>query len=55
MEHFLEYLRNLCEENDGVLQPAYRINGDSEATERELVHQLYTRRRTTSTARWSWR
>ena len=38
MERFLEYLRNLCEERDGVLQPAYRINGDSEATERELTH-----------------
>ena len=38
MEHFLEYLRNLAEERGGVLQPAYRINGDSEATERELEH-----------------
>ena len=38
MEHFLEYLRNLCEERGGVLQPAYRINGDSEAAERELSH-----------------
>ena len=38
MEHFLEYLRNLAEENGGVLQPAYRINGDSEAGERELTH-----------------
>jgi GH15 family glucan-1,4-alpha-glucosidase len=38
MELFLEYLRNLSEENESVLQPAYRINGDSEATERELDH-----------------
>jgi GH15 family glucan-1,4-alpha-glucosidase len=38
MELFLEYLRNLCEENENVLQPAYRINGDSEATERELEY-----------------
>ena len=38
MELFLEYLRNLCEERGGVLQPAYRINGDSEAAERELEH-----------------
>ena len=38
MEHFLEFLRNLCEERGGVLQPAYRINGDSSATERELEH-----------------
>ena len=28
MEIFLEFLRNLCEQRDGVLQPAYRINGD---------------------------
>jgi GH15 family glucan-1,4-alpha-glucosidase len=38
MEHFLEYLRNLCEERGGVLQPAYRINGDSRAEERILEH-----------------
>jgi GH15 family glucan-1,4-alpha-glucosidase len=38
MERFLEYLRNLCEERDGVLQPAYRINGDSDAEERILEH-----------------
>ncbi len=38
MELFLEYLRNLCEERDGVLQPAYRINGDSHAEERILEH-----------------
>ena len=38
MELFLEYLRNICEEREGVLQPAYRINGDSHATERELEH-----------------
>ena len=38
MERFLEYLRNLAEENEGVLQPAYRINGDSDAEERVLEH-----------------
>ena len=38
MERFLEYLRNLCEERAGVLQPAYRINGDSAADERILEH-----------------
>jgi GH15 family glucan-1,4-alpha-glucosidase len=38
MENFLEYLRNICEERGGVLQPAYRINGDSEAAEHELEH-----------------
>src|SRR4029453_11909803 len=37
MEHFLEYLRNLAEERGGVLQPAYRINGDSRAQERGLT------------------
>ncbi len=67
MEHFLEYLRNLCEERDGVLQPAYRINGDSKAEERDPRRTSpastatgrcgsATRRsstsRTTSTARW---
>jgi GH15 family glucan-1,4-alpha-glucosidase len=38
MELFLGYLRNLAEEKDGVLQPAYRINGDSQADERILEH-----------------
>ena len=38
MELFLAYLRNVVEQRDGVLQPAYRINGDSEATERVLEH-----------------
>jgi GH15 family glucan-1,4-alpha-glucosidase len=38
MELFLEYLRNLSEENENALQPAYRINGDSEATEHVLDH-----------------
>src|SRR3990172_12180259 len=38
MELFLEYLRNICEERGGVLQPAYRISGDSHAAERELEH-----------------
>ncbi|MDH4102184.1 MAG: glycoside hydrolase family 15 protein, partial [Thermoleophilia bacterium] len=38
MEHFLEYLRNICEERGGVLQPAYRINGDSHAPEKVLEH-----------------
>ncbi len=38
MEIFLEFLRNLCEERGGVLQPAYRINGDSQAEERVLEH-----------------
>jgi GH15 family glucan-1,4-alpha-glucosidase len=38
MERFLEYLRNLAELNEGVLQPAYRINGDSDAEERVLDH-----------------
>jgi GH15 family glucan-1,4-alpha-glucosidase len=38
MERFLEYLRNLAEENEGVLQPAYRLNGSSDAPERELDH-----------------
>ncbi len=38
MELFLEYLRNLSEDNESTLQPAYRINGDSEATERVLDH-----------------
>jgi GH15 family glucan-1,4-alpha-glucosidase len=38
MELFLEYLRNIAEEREGVLQPAYRINGSAEAPERELEH-----------------
>ena len=38
MELFLGYLRNLCEERDAVLQPAYRISGSPEAPERELTH-----------------
>jgi GH15 family glucan-1,4-alpha-glucosidase len=38
MERFLEYLRNLAEEEQGVLRPAYRINGSAEAPERELDH-----------------
>ena len=38
MERFLEYLRNIAEEGEGVLQPAYRINGASDADERELEH-----------------
>ncbi len=38
MERFLEYLRNIAEEREGVLQPAYRINGAADAEERELEH-----------------
>jgi GH15 family glucan-1,4-alpha-glucosidase len=38
MERFLDYLRNICEEGNGVLQPAYRINGDTNAEERILEH-----------------
>jgi len=38
MERFLEYLRNIAEEGEGVLQPAYRINGAAHADERELEH-----------------
>jgi GH15 family glucan-1,4-alpha-glucosidase len=38
MELFLGYLRNLCEERDSVLQPAYRISGSPEAPEQELEH-----------------
>jgi GH15 family glucan-1,4-alpha-glucosidase len=38
MERFLEYLRNLAEEQEGVLGPVYRINGGTEAPERELEH-----------------
>jgi GH15 family glucan-1,4-alpha-glucosidase len=38
MERFLEYLRNIAEEREGVLQPAYRINGSAEAEERILEH-----------------
>jgi GH15 family glucan-1,4-alpha-glucosidase len=36
MERFLEYLRNLAEQEEGVLRPAYRINGSAEAPEQEL-------------------
>ena len=38
MELFLEYLRNLAEQSGGSLQPAYRLNGSSEAPEQELDH-----------------
>ncbi|HXF98532.1 MAG TPA: glycoside hydrolase family 15 protein [Gaiellaceae bacterium] len=38
MERFLEYLRNIAEEREGMLQPAYRINGSAYAPERELPH-----------------
>ena len=38
MERFLQYLRNLADESEGVLQPAYRINGSPQAPERELDH-----------------
>ncbi len=38
MERFLEYLRNLAEESEGVLQPAYRLNGSPDAQEQELDH-----------------
>jgi GH15 family glucan-1,4-alpha-glucosidase len=38
MERFLEYLRNLAEEEQGVLKPVYRINGSSDAPESELAH-----------------
>lgn len=38
MERFLEYLRNICEQSGGVLQPAYRINGAGDAEERILEH-----------------
>jgi GH15 family glucan-1,4-alpha-glucosidase len=38
MERFLEYLRNIAEEGEGVLRPAYRINGAADAAERELDH-----------------
>ena len=38
MERFLEYLRNLAEEREGVLQPAYRLNGSPDAPEMELDH-----------------
>ena len=36
MERFLVFLRNLCEERAGELQPAYTISGGREAPEREL-------------------
>jgi GH15 family glucan-1,4-alpha-glucosidase len=35
---FLEFLRNRADERQGALQPAYRIDGGSEAPERELEH-----------------
>ena len=38
MERFLEYLRNIAEEREGMLQPAYRINGAADAEERVLEH-----------------
>ena len=38
MERFLEYLRNLAEEREGMLQPAYRLNGSPDAPEQELDH-----------------
>jgi GH15 family glucan-1,4-alpha-glucosidase len=38
MERFLEYLRNIAEEGEGVLKPAYRINGSADAEEQELEH-----------------
>ena len=38
MERFLEYLRNIAEEGEGVLKPAYRINGSADAVEQELEH-----------------
>ena len=40
MEHFLEYLRNLAEERGGVLQPAYRINGDSRRRRSAMLEHL---------------
>ena len=66
MERFLVYLRNLCEEGGGVLQPAYTISGGERADERldRLARRVPRRRarcasatrpsstsRTTSTAR----
>ena len=38
MELFLQFLRNLADESAGVLQPAYRLSGGSEAPEHELEH-----------------
>jgi GH15 family glucan-1,4-alpha-glucosidase len=38
MERFLVYLRNICEEGQGVLQPAYTIGGGRHAEERVLDH-----------------
>ncbi len=35
---FLEYLRNRADEREGALQPAYRIDGGSEAPERIIEH-----------------
>ena len=37
MERFLFFLRNLCEERGGELQPAYTISGGEQAPERELT------------------
>jgi GH15 family glucan-1,4-alpha-glucosidase len=37
MERFMFFLRNLCEEREGELQPAYTISGGSQAPERELT------------------
>ncbi len=36
MERFLVFLRNLCEERQGELQPAYTISGGDRAPEQEL-------------------
>lgn len=36
MERFLVFLRNLCEERAGELQPVYTISGGTRAAEREL-------------------
>jgi len=36
MERFLVFLRNLCEEREGELQPAYTISGGGQAPEQEL-------------------
>jgi GH15 family glucan-1,4-alpha-glucosidase len=37
MEKFLFFLRNLCEERAGELQPAYTISGGEQAAEQELT------------------
>ncbi len=44
MERFLEYLRNLAEESEGVLQPAYRLNGSPDAPERRARPPLRLQR-----------